>query len=64
MSENIEITFPATHIAHWATGPVPCCEEHCRQIVGLGKFMGAHVAVTKPTEPANCTNCVNEQTND
>lgn len=39
--------YPATHVAHWATGPVNCCEEHAKQLVGLGKFMGSHIAVTK-----------------
>lgn len=55
-----EVRFPATHVAHWATGPVNCCEEHCRQIVGLGGFMGAHVAVTKAAPGAECSNCLNE----
>lgn len=60
MAKTHDKVMPATHVAHWATGPVPCCEEHCRQIVGLGNFMGAHVAVTVPTEDADCTNCANE----
>lgn len=54
------IKFPATCDAHWASGPVPCCERHAKEIVTLGKFMGVHVPLTKLLEPAECTNCCNE----
>lgn len=52
--------FPATCVAHWPTGPVACCDEHAREVVGLGRFMGTYVPVTVLTEPAECANCVNE----
>ena len=57
-----EIKYPAPFVAHWATGPVDCCKEHANQLVGLGNFMGTHVAVTNnANEDAQCTNCINEQ---
>lgn len=52
--------FPATKTCHWATGPVDACDEHARQIVNLGAFLGAHVAVTKLEKPSECQNCINE----
>lgn len=60
----MEVKYPATHVAHWATGPVNCCGEHARQLVGLGSFLGAHVALTKAEDGAECSNCVNEHKND
>lgn len=58
-----KVKYPATVIAHWSTGPVPCCENHARGLVGLGRFMGLHVAVTGPAaDDAECGNCVNEAT--
>ncbi len=60
MPEN-EIKYPATVIVHWATGPVPCCQNHANQLIGLGKFMGGHTVVTEGTDPdAECENCINE----
>lgn len=57
-----KIKYPAPFVAHWATGPVNCCEEHANQLVGLGNFMGSHVAVTHSTDSdAECTNCINEE---
>ncbi len=50
----------ATCTAHWATGPVNCCEKHAKQIVTLGVVMGTHVAVTELEEKAECKNCENE----
>lgn len=54
--------FPTTHVVYWVTGPVECCEEHAKQLVGLAKFMGqSHIAVSKSTDPdAECSNCINE----
>lgn len=52
--------YPATCVVHWPSGPVNSCEKHARELVGLGKFMGAHVPVTSPTKMAACSNCVNE----
>lgn len=52
--------YPASCIVHWATGPVPCCDDHARALIGLGRFLGTHVAATSLTEPSQCTNCVNE----
>ena len=55
-----EIKYPADRVVHWATGPVNTCEEHGRQLVVLGNMLGSHIAVTKLEEPAECSNCVNE----
>jgi hypothetical protein len=55
-----DLKFPADVVAHWSTGPVPACHNHAAGLVGLGRFMGLHVAVTALTEPAECENCVNE----
>lgn len=53
--------FPCTHIAHWVTGPVYCCEEHAHQIRGLGSLLGGHVHV-EPAPPNDevCKNCEND----
>jgi hypothetical protein len=58
-----EIKRPADVVAHWSTGPVPACEKHALALVGLGRFMGLHVALTHLDEPAECANCVNEAKN-
>ena len=55
-----EIKYPATCTAHWATGPVDCCEKHAKQIVALGNAMGTHVAITKLEKESECLNCKNE----
>lgn len=55
-----EVEYPATMTVHWPTGPVNCCEAHGRALVGLSNMLGSHVGVTKLTEPAQCSNCVNE----
>jgi hypothetical protein len=60
MSKNNETKYPATKIAHWATGPCPCCDEHAQQIVDLGGMLGMHVAITKAEDGEECTNCINE----
>jgi hypothetical protein len=58
-----EIKYPAPFLAHWATGPVPCCEKHRYEIVRLGAFMGYVVAITENSdESLECTNCKNETT--
>lgn len=54
-------SFPATHIAHWPTGPVNCCERHANDLVKLSNFLGSHLAVTIPAEDGStCKNCENE----
>ena len=53
------IVYPATMLVHWPTGPVACCDEHSRQLIGLGNFLGSHIVATELTEPAECVNCVN-----
>lgn len=58
--EKKKIKYPATCVSHWSTGPTNTCEEHARQLVGLGKFMGLHVAVTQLEGEAECANCKNE----
>lgn len=56
-SEIEKPQFPAEFVAHWASGPVNCCEKHREQILGLGAFLGVHVAVTKAEPDATCSNC-------
>jgi len=62
MNEETEIKFPATITVHWPTGPTDCCEKHARELVGLGNFMGSHIAQTHAVEGAECQNCINEAT--
>ena len=53
--------YKAPYMAHWVTGAVACCEEHCNGIVGLGKFMGSVVPISENTdESLECQNCINE----
>jgi hypothetical protein len=59
--ETKTVKYPAPYLAHWVTGAVACCEEHCNGIVGLGKFMGSVVPVSENTdESLECENCINE----
>jgi len=61
MTEETKIEYPATHVAHWATGPVNCCARHAGEIVALSNLMGFHTAVTIPAAPGStCKNCDNE----
>ena len=56
-----EKNYPATHIVHWPTGPVPCCEKHAKGLVGLANMLGSHVGVTINLDTSlKCTNCINE----
>lgn len=54
---------PTTHVVHWVTGDVECCEEHARQLVSLAKFMGNNnIKVSESTDAnAECSNCENEK---
>lgn len=52
--------YPATCTVHWPSGPVNSCAKHARELTGLARFLGSHVAVTTLTTPAACANCVNE----
>ena len=52
--------YPATKIVHWPTGPANCCDEHAKQLVALGKFLGSHVGVTDAAMGAQCKNCEHE----
>ena len=58
-----DIEYPATVLAHWATGPVACCQAHAAGLQKLGSVMGASVPLTALTEPAECINCRNEAEN-
>lgn len=63
-SETEKVKYPAPFLAHWATGPVPCCNIHKEQIVLLGRVMGAVVLVTiNQNESLECKNCKNEAIN-
>ncbi len=55
-----EIKYPATMDVHWPTGPTACCDDHAKQLVGLGNMLGSHIATTKLIEPKECMNCKNE----
>lgn len=50
----------ATHIVHWATGPVYTCEEHARQLVSLGKFLGSHTVCSLAERGHACVTCNHE----
>lgn len=53
--------YAAPYLAHWVTGAVACCEKHRDDLVGLGKFMGSVVSVSKNSdESLECGNCINE----
>jgi len=52
--------YPATCVVHWASGPVNCCDKHGQALAGLGRMLGSHIAVTKITKEAECSNCVND----
>lgn len=58
-----DIKYPATQTVHCPTGPTNACDNRARDIKGLMSFMGTHVAATELTEPAECVNCINENTN-
>ena len=60
MKKETKTKYPASCVAHWATGPVNCCEKHARGLVALGNILGTHVAITKLEEEAECVNCKNE----
>jgi hypothetical protein len=55
-----DVQFPATRIVHCSNGPIPCCDAHAAQLVGLMSFLGAHVGQTPALHNEQCTNCVNE----
>lgn len=57
------MSHPAIAIVHAPNGPVPCCDEHARQLRGLFSFLGAHVGITPALNGEECTNCVNEAAN-
>jgi hypothetical protein len=63
MAEETQIKFPATRIVHWPTGPVAACDEHSLQLLGLSRFLGAHVGVSNAPDGAECGNCKNEARN-
>lgn len=59
-----DLEHPASCLVHWPSGPVAACDKHANGLVALAKFMGGHVVATKLTEPAQCSNCVNEAKQD
>lgn len=59
--EENKVKYPAPYLAHWVTGAVSCCKEHCKSLVELGEFMGIVVPVTKNKDKSlECKNCINE----
>lgn len=59
--EKLPKVFPAPYLVHWATGPVACCESHKNKLIGLGNFMGSHIAATQNFDDSlQCENCINE----
>lgn len=57
----IGATYPCSVTVHWPSGPVNVCEPHAQALAGLGRMLGSHVALTKYSGDAECTNCVNEK---
>lgn len=51
--------FPAVFTMHAPNGPTNACVNHARQIEGLFRMLGAHVAATKAPDGSQCDNCVN-----
>lgn len=49
--------YAATKTVHWPTGPVHMCDTHAEMLVGLGNFLGSHIAVTTAPEGSICQNC-------
>lgn len=41
-------------------GPVLVCEEHARQIVGMGAAIGVQVPLLPFVGEGDCINCMNE----
>lgn len=54
------MNYPADYIVHCVNGPVVCCHNHMQKLVGLQRFMGAHVQVETIADQGTCGNCVNE----
>ncbi len=53
--------YLATHIVHWPTGPVACCERHAKGLVALSSILGSHIGVTINFDTElECVNCKNE----
>jgi hypothetical protein len=52
--------FPASKAVHWTSGVVYACDEHAREIVKLGEFMGSHIPVSYAPPGSQCKNCENE----
>ena len=55
--------WPAAYICHWPNQDTPCCDEHARQLRGLGEIIGLRLLFSPAPEGAQCTNCVNEKAN-
>lgn len=49
---------PATVIVHWPGKDTPACDDHMRQLIGLGYTLGIQVSCT-PCEETVCQNCAN-----
>lgn len=54
------MSFPASQIVHWATGPVYCCDRHATALKNLGSVLGVHVHAENLSELRECSNCKNE----
>lgn len=52
--------FPAVATVHTPNGPVHCCEDHCRKLLALMRFMGCHVGTAEAPDDSECSNCINE----
>lgn len=50
----------ATYIVHWPGKSTPACDDHKKQLEGLGVVMGIRVASTPVANNQECTNCANE----
>lgn len=52
--------FPASIIAHWATGPVHCCLKHANYLKNISTALGYHTHLEPYSGDEQCQNCLNE----
>ena len=50
---------PATQIVHWPGKDTAACDDHLRQLIGLGAILGCRIDWT-PCDETICDNCENE----
>ena len=54
----------ATKLVHWATGPVPVCDQHAEGLKNIGRALGLHVHAEDYKGEASCITCKNKPSGD